>query len=165
MAKSYACYSFCWNFSPIKDNELTGAALTEGSGTPTPTPVLLPAPTLALVAITATGPPSDNKLFKQFMKAYMEAQVPGQIEVDSKPCKQLFKAWFLDLYYGNLHINCCQFYQQCKDHFETAGAKKLNIISFVALFLRGLITQQWLQYKQRCDGAVPMNWIKFKDFL
>ena len=58
-----------------------------------------------------------------------------------------------------------RFCQQCKDHFETAGAKWPNKILFAALFLHELVTQQWLQHKRRCDGAVPMTWVEFKDFL
>ena len=40
------------------------------------------------------------------MKAYLEAQVPSQTKVDPEPPKQLFKARFLDFYYGNLHMDC-----------------------------------------------------------
>ena len=48
---------------------------------------------------------SNNKLFKQFMKAHLEVQVPGQINVDSEPHKQPLKARFLDFYYGNLYMD------------------------------------------------------------
>ena len=75
------------------------------------------------------------------MKAYLEAQVPGQTEVDPEPCEQSLKARFPDLYYGNSHMDCYRFCQQCKDHFETAGAKGPNRIPFAALFLRGSVTQ------------------------
>ena len=57
------------------------------------------------------------------------------------------------------------FCQQCKDHFETARAKGPKKIPFAALFLRGSVTYQWLQHKRRRDGAVPMTWAEFKDFL
>ena len=106
-----ACYSLCRNLSPTGKGELASAAPTEGSSTPTPTLVVSCASILALAIAPAIAPSLDNKLFKQFMKAYLEAQVPSQTEVDPKPCKQLFKAWFLDLYYGNLHMNCYQFCQ------------------------------------------------------
>ena len=101
------------------------------------------------------------------MKAYLEAQVPAQIapEIDLEPFKQPLKARIPDFYYGNLHIDCYQFYQQCKDHFEIAGAKRPNRILFAAPFLCELIIQQWFQYKRRCNGAVPMTWPKFKKFL
>ena len=62
-------------------------------------------------------------------------------------------------------MDCYQFCQQCENHLETAGAKGPNRISFAALFLRWLVTQQWLQHKQRCVGAVLMTWLEFKEFL
>ena len=85
--------------------------------------------------------------------------MPAQIapEMNPEPCKQPLKARFPNLYYGNLHIDCYQFCQKCKDHFETAAAKKPNKISFAALFLHGLVTQQWLQHKQRRNRAVLMT--------
>ena len=165
MAGPRACRSLRRNSSPTGKDELAGAAPTEGGGTPTPTLVESRAPTLAPVTAPAIAPSSDNKLFKQFMKVYLEAQMPGQTEVDLESCKQPFKARFPDLYYGNLYMDCYQFCQECEDDFKTAAAKRPNRILFAALFLRGLVTQQWLQHKIRCDGAVLMTWVKFKDFL
>ena len=98
MAGPRACRSPCRNPPSVGEDELAGAAPTEGSGTPTPTPVVSRAPTVA--------PSLDNKLFKQFMKAYLEAQVPGQTEVDPKPCEDPLKAQFPDLYYSNLQMDC-----------------------------------------------------------
>ena len=165
MARPLACCNPCRNPPPTGKDELDGAIPTEGSGTPTPTPVMSGAPTPAPANDLAASPSSDTKLFKQFMKTYLKAQVQGQTKIDSESCKQLLKAQFLDLYYGNSHMGCYQFRQQCKDYFETAGAKKPNRILFAASFLRELVTQQWLQYKQRRDRTVPMTWVKFKDFL
>ena len=144
MAGPCTCRSPCHNSRPVGKDELAGVAPTEGIGTPTPTPVVLPAPTLTPATTPAVALSSDNELFKQFMKAYLQAQMPAQIapETDSEPCKQLLKARFPDLYYGNLHMDCYQFCQQCKDHFETFGAKRSNRIAFAALFLRELVTQQ-----------------------
>ena len=85
MAGPRACHSLRWNPPPAGKDELAGAAPTEGSGMPTPTPVVSRASTPALATTPATASSSDNKLFKQFMKAYLEAQVPGQTEIDSKP--------------------------------------------------------------------------------
>ena len=64
-------------------------------------------------------------------------------------------------------MDCDQFCQQCKGNFETAKAKgqKPNGILFAALFLHGSVIPQWLQYKQRHDGAIPMTWVEFKDFF
>ena len=99
------------------------------------------------------------------MKAYLEAQVQSRTEVDPEPCKQPLKTLFPGLYYGNSHMDCYQFCQDCEDHFKTAGAKWPNKIPFAGLFLCGLVTQQWFQHKQRHDKAVPMTWVEFKEFL
>ena len=123
------------------------------------------APTPAPATAPAAAPSSDNKLFKQFMKAYLKAQVSGQIEVDSKPRKKPLKTRFLDFYYGNSHMDCYPFCQQCEDYFETAGAKEPNKILFAASFLRELVTQQWLLQKRRCNRVVPITWVKFKDLF
>ena len=58
---------------PIGKDKLAGAAPIEGSGTPTSTLVISRAPTLALTTAPAVALSLDNKLFKQFMKAYLEA--------------------------------------------------------------------------------------------
>ena len=154
----------CRNPPPAGKDELAGAP-TDGSGTPAPT--ITPAVSRALTpapAPTASAPASTDELFKQFMKTYLEAQTQtaqGQAE----PQKQPLKAWFPNLYWGNLHMDCYRFCQQCEDHFKTAGAKKSNRIPFAASFLRGGVTQRWLQYKRRHDEAIPMTWPEFKDFL
>ena len=98
MARSLACHSPRWNPPSASKDELAGAVPTEASHTPTPTPVVSRAPIPAPATASATTLSSDTELFKQFMKAYLETQVPGQTEVDSKPCKQLPKARFLDFY-------------------------------------------------------------------
>ena len=105
MAGPRACRSPRWNSPPASEDELASAALTEGSSTPTPTAVVSHAPTPALATALAAAPSSDNELFKQFIKVYLEAQVLGQIKVDSKPRKQPLKAWFPDLYYANSHMD------------------------------------------------------------
>ena len=136
MAGPRACHSPSRNPLPVYKNELTGAAPTEGSGTPTLTPIVSRASTPAPATTPDAVPSFDSKLFKQFIKAYLKTQVLGRIEVDSEPCEQSFKAQFPDLYYGNLHMDCYQFCHQCQDYFENAGAKGPNRIRFAALFLR-----------------------------
>ena len=66
---------------------LAGAALTKGSGTHTLNPVVSRNPTPTPATANAAAPSLDNELFNQFIKAYLEAQMLGQIEVDSKLCK------------------------------------------------------------------------------
>ena len=69
MAGPRVCCSLHWNSLPASEDELAGAAPTESSSTPTPTPAVSRTPTPALVIASS----SDNKLFKQFMKAYLKA--------------------------------------------------------------------------------------------
>ena len=62
----------CRNPRPAGEDELAGTALTEGSGTSTLTPVMSCAPTLSPATALAVALSSDNELFKQFIKAYLE---------------------------------------------------------------------------------------------
>ena len=87
MAGPCASRSFCWNPLPAGKDELAGATLTESSGTPTPIPVVSRAPNHAPATVPTAALSLDNKLFKQFMKVYLEAQMPGQTEIDPEPCK------------------------------------------------------------------------------
>ena len=110
------------------------------SRNPTPGPKLVsalnPAPVPTLVPTPA--PPSSNKLFRQFMRAYLESnQGPRQPPAE---CKQSLKAKVPEMYYGKSHMDCYHFCQQCKDHFETAGATGTNRTPFAASFLHGSIS-------------------------
>ena len=64
-------------------------------------------------------------------------------------------------------MDCYHFCQQCKDHFETAGATGTNRTPFAASFLRGNISVRWTQYKRRHRGEelIPISWTEFKAFL
>ena len=165
MARLPASPSLRRNPPFISKGELAGAAPTEGNGTPIPTPVMSRAFTPAPATTLPFALSLDNELFKQFMKAYLEAQVPGRTEIDPESCKQPLKTRFPELDYGNIHMDCYQFCQQCEDHFKTAKTKRPNRIPFAASFLGGSVTQQWLQHKQRCDGTMAMTWPEFKEFL
>ena len=67
--------NFCWNPSLAGKDELASAIPTKGSSIPTPTLAVSHAPTPALdIALSF-----NNELFKQFIKAYLETQVPNQI--------------------------------------------------------------------------------------
>ena len=92
MAGPCACHSFCQNSLLTGKDELAGTAQTQGNGSPTPTSVVSRAPNSAPATVFVGTLSLDNKLFKQLMKAYLEAQVPGQTKVDLEPCKQPLKA-------------------------------------------------------------------------
>ena len=106
MAGPHARRSLRRNPPPINKDELAGAAPTESSGMPRPTPVVSCVPTPAFVTTPAAAPSLDNELFKQFMKVYLKAQVPGRTELDLELCKQPLKTRFPDLYYCNSHMDC-----------------------------------------------------------
>ena len=157
------------NLPPGGENELAGGlpgAPTKGSNTPTPSPPASRAQTPA--SAQASAPPSNEGLFQQFMKAYLENQnqnqAPPPTPIQAELREQPLKAQFPDLYYGNSHLDCYRFCQQCEDHFDTAGASGPNRIPFAASFLRGSVIQRWHQHKRRAEGA-PMTWAEFKDFL
>ena len=185
MARPFAYLSPCWNPLLTSKDGLAEAAPGPTRSKNSNTSIFAPAvscfstlvsrvaptvsssPTLALVVAPATALFSDYELFKQFIKAYLETQVPAHIapEINPESCKKPLKARFSDFYYGNWHMDCYQFCQQCKNHFETVNARRPNKISFAALFFRGSFIQQWSQYKWRYDRAVLMIWPEFKNFL
>ena len=115
------------------------------SRNPTPGPELVP--TLIPAPVPAPTPPSSNKLFRQFMRAYLESnQGSRQLQAERE---QSFKAKVPEVYYSKSHMDCYHFCQQCEDHFETAGATETNRTPFAASFLRGSINVRWTQYKRR----------------
>ena len=84
--------------SPSRNLPLTGkdelaggapGAPTKGSGTPTPTPAVFcapsPAPAASLAPAPASSPAFTDELFKQFMKAYLEAQNQPPSHGQSEP--------------------------------------------------------------------------------
>ena len=148
-----AFQSLCRILPSAGEDELTGAtpgASINDNGIPFHTPVALCIQTLApglpltpaeLVAkYTNADLQSAIKLaielFIQSQKQAKSQMAPQALEPQERP----LKAWFLDLYYGNSHMDYYLFCQQCKDYFETARAKRPNRISFAALFLHGLVT-------------------------
>ena len=140
MPRPLACPSPRRNPFSANEDERAGAVPAEGNGTPTSTPVMSLARTPGPATGTATALSSDTELFKQFMKAYLEVQVPSQTGVDSEPRKQSLKARFPDLYYGNSHMDCYWICQQWEEYFKTARAKGPKRIPFGASFLRGSVT-------------------------
>lgn len=100
-----------------------------------------------------------------FLQAQAQAQVQTQAQVnrsDQAPRKRPLKAPLPDLYFGKSHMECYHFYQQCEDHFDTAGATGTNRIPFAASFLRGRISFRWHQHKRRNQAKGPLSWVKFK---
>ena len=89
------------------------------------------APTPTLVS------PISEDLFTKFIKVFIETtQVREQLE----PQERAIKARTSETYFGNYHMDCYHFCQQCEDYFETSGAIGMNCIPFVATFFRGAIS-------------------------
>ena len=113
MARACACYSSCQNCFLTDENEPAKATSTEGSVTLIPIPAISQALTPAPVVTLGVVSNPNNELFKQFMKAYLEARTPGQIatKIDAEPRERPLKAGLPDFYYGDLHIDCYWFSQ------------------------------------------------------
>ena len=153
--------------SPLgnEDEPAGGApeASTKDSNIPTPSPPVYRDQTFALAPAPTPVPSATEEVCQQLMKTYAAIVKLLEQNHGSSPCEQPLKARFPDLYYGNLHIDCYRFCQQCEDHFETVGASGPNRIPFTASFLRGSVVQRWHQYKC-CSEGVQMSWAEFKDF-
>ncbi len=69
--------------------------------------------------------------------AALEPDVEARNNTDRPP-----KPRNLDLYYGNLHIECYYFCQQCDDHFEIARSLSHKRLLFAVRFLKYHILNQ-----------------------
>ena len=110
---------------------------------PTQAPAFTSAPASTLGPLGRYTDEELQRVTKLALKSFVKGQEHGQLQVKSILCKQLLKARFPDLYYGNSHLDYYCFYQQYKDYFKTARANRLNQVLFAALFLRKAIVQRW----------------------
>ena len=83
------------------------------------------------------------------------------------PRKRRFKARLPNIYRSDNYMVSYNFCQQCKDHFATAKAKKLNHILFGVFFLKDRTNFRCQEHKQKLNNEtlVPPTWEKFKTFL
>ena len=65
------------------------------------------------------------------------------VESQGNALDRFLKAQNPDFDYSNLNIECCYFYQQFKDHFETTRAKGHKYESFAVTFLKDYILNCW----------------------
>ncbi len=74
-------------------------------------------------------------------------QVPAALAASAAEAKdnthRPLKPQNLDLYYSHLHIECYNFCQQYKNHFEIAGLLGHKRILFATGFLKDCILNQW----------------------
>ena len=150
---SRPCRSSCQNVFPIDpmEDELARnpgsvKSLHSGGISPAPSYNPTPGPKLVSALIPALFPapalPSSNKLFKQFMRIYLELnQRPNRLPVERE---RSLKAKVPDVYHGKLHMDCYYFCQPCKDYFKTAGAIGANWTLIAAFFLCGNINVCWM---------------------
>ena len=83
----------------ISPKEIPATSDIELPDTPTPD---------ALVFAPVSAKTSTNRLFQQFMKAYLENQnqVLTTVLIQAEFWEQSLKVWFPDLYYENSHLDC-----------------------------------------------------------
>ena len=174
IAQSFACCSPCQNPHNGKD-ELAGGILTKGSNCRTPAPAGTFASTPAIapvVALLVTSGSADSSVVKYLKK---DLQRIFRTVLDFRPLppvpalvvavtphyegslKQSLKAWFPDIYWGKTHLECYDFFQQCKDHFATAGATGLNRVQFPAMFLKDTALFRWQQYQRKIKDQTNVS--------
>ena len=119
------------------------------------TPTLSTANALSQVPALALAPALyTQEDLQRITKLCMDSFLQGNRQ--EGPREGQLKARFPDLYYGKSHMECYHFCQQCKDHFDTAGATGSNRTPFAASFLHGWISFYWHQHKRRGQvGPLP----------
>ena len=155
MAQYSACCSPCQNPHDGK-NELTGRTPTKGSDRRTPASAATHAFTVAATPVVA--PLAASGSADSFVVRYSEddlqrilrtvldfgllvpilALVIAAAPYSEKPRKRPLKAWFPNIYWGKTHLECYNFFQQCKDLFAIAGVTGLNRFPFAATFLKDI---------------------------
>ena len=151
MAQSSARCSPRQNLYDGKD-ELAGGNPTEGIDHRSPAPAASLASTLAVAPVVA--PLAASGSVNSSVVRYLEDDLQRILRtvLDSRPLAPIpapaaaphyeglrerpLKAWFLDIYHGKTHLECYNFFQECKDHFATAVATGSNRVTFAATFLR-----------------------------
>ncbi len=136
------------------------------------------APSATALAATTPAATLTKDLFRQYMQAYLEdrqnpapAPAPGSApppaDAWEKTSGKLLKATNPDLYYGNSHMECYFFCQQCEDYFNTVGGKDHKRVLFVTSFLKDRIFYRWQQHKAGTERsrAILLSWKEFKALL
>ena len=153
MAQSSAHCSPRQNLHDGKD-ELAGGTPIKGNDRRTPAPVASCAPIPAVAPVVApfaaSGSANSSVVryseddLQQILRTVLDskplAPVPAPIVATAphykSPRKRSLKARFLHMYQGKTYLECYNFFQECKDHFATAGATSSNRVPFAATFLK-----------------------------
>ena len=169
MARSSARCSLCQNPLFGGKNELAGGTFTKDSNRCTPVPATIHAPISAvasvIIPLTACG--SANSSLIRYLEDDLQ-RILGTV-LDSRPtapvlapvvatgpyyeslCERLLKKRFPDMYWSKTHIECYNFFQQCKDHFATSGATWPNRVPLAAIFLKDAILFRWQQHQRKVE--------------
>ena len=164
MARSSACYSPCQNLYNSK-NKLAGRTPTEGCDRRTPALTATCAPTpaaLSVVALFAASGFANSSVVRyseddlqQIFRAVLDSRpsapvlalVVAAAPYSEGPRERPLKAWFPDIYRGKTHLECYNFFQQCKDHFAIAGTTGPNRVSICGYLLK--------KYRSVLMAAIP----------
>ena len=105
--------------------------------------VLVNLPTISSPKLTAA------KYTKKDLQKIFKIVIEARAFPLNRTRKKSVKIRSPGVYCGKFHIECYNFYQQCKDYFATAGAKSYNHIPFATFFLYDRINFCWQQYKRK----------------
>ena len=141
MAQSSACCNPCQNPHDSKD-ELASKTPIERCDRRTPAFTASHASTSAIapvVALLAASGSANSSVVKyseddlqRILRIVFNSRPPAPVLAPAAAphyealCEKSLKAWFLDIYEGKTHLECYNFFQQCKDHFASAGATGPN---------------------------------------
>ena len=111
--------------------------------------------------------PSIAKYIEEDLQKILKTVLKAQVLTSDGAREKPLKGRSLDIYRGKSHMKCYNFYQQCKDHFATAGAKGPNRNLFASSFLHDCINFHCQQYKRKheAESLVFITWEKFKIFF
>ena len=185
MAWSAARYSPCQN--PLFDSEdqLTGGTPTKGSDRCTLALAVTCVFTFAVasvVALFAASGSADSSIIRysgddlqRILRTVLDFKLPASVPAPvvtaaphyKGPRERPLKAWFPDIYWGKTHLKCYNFFQQCKDHFATAGTIGPNRVQFAAIFLKDSVLFHWQQHQHKIEDQtnVLISWEGFKAFF
>ena len=161
MAQSSAHRSPRQNPHDGKD-KLAGGTPIKGSDHRTPAPAtsraLTPAVALVVAPLAVFGSADSSVVryskddLRRILRIVLDSRplapvpAPAAAPHYEGPCERPLKAWFPDIYWGKTHLECYNFFQQCKDHFAPAGATGLNQVLFAAIFLKDTALFRWQQH-------------------
>ena len=164
-------------------NELAGGTPTEGSDRRTLAPAVTRAFTPAVPPVVtplATSSSADSSVVKyseddlqQILRTVLDFRPLSPIPAPAAaphykgPRKRPLKARFPDIYWGKMHLECYNFFQQCEDHFATAGTMGSNRVPFAATFLKDTVPFRWQQHQRKVEDQtnISISWEGFKAFL